>query len=136
MRDFSLSEDGAEVSRTGEKIITDGLKLYPTAMCDLGNLDHRIMGQWKTNRAENSHLRFRRREHAMLRFRQTETLHKFAPVHALFYKNFNSERHEVDRQIYKRIRARLPWLSGKIPLLENKLDIAILVLFGDELPLD
>lgn len=87
-----------------EKIVTDGLKSYLAAMRDLGNLDRRIMGQWKNNRAENSHLPFRRREHAMLRFRQTKTLQKFVSVHASFYNHFNSERHLVDRQTYKESR--------------------------------
>jgi putative transposase len=88
-----------------EKIVTDGLKSYPAAMRDLGNLDRRIMGQWKNNRVENSHLPFRRREHAMLRFRQTKTLQKFVSIHAAFYNHFNSERHLVDRQTYKSRRS-------------------------------
>jgi len=50
------------------KIVTDGLRSYPAAMRQVGNLDRREMGQWLNNRAENSHLPFRRRERAMLRF--------------------------------------------------------------------
>jgi len=88
-----------------EKIVTDGLKSYSAAMRDLGNLDRRIMGQWKNNRVENSHLPFRRREHAMLPFRQTKTLQKFVSIHASFYNHFNSERHLVDRQTYKSRRS-------------------------------
>ena len=30
---------------SAEKIVTDGLKSYPAAMRDLGNLDRRIMGR-------------------------------------------------------------------------------------------
>ena len=88
-----------------EKIVTDGLKSYPAAMRDMGNLDRRNMGQWLNNRAENSHLPFRRREHAMLRFRKTKTLQKFASTDASFYNHFNSERHLVDRQTYKSRRS-------------------------------
>ena len=51
-------------------IVTDGLRSYPAAMRELGNLDRREMGRWLNNRAENSHLPFRRRERAMLRFRK------------------------------------------------------------------
>ena len=40
-------------------IVTDGLKFYPAAMRELGNLDRREMGRWANNRAENSHLPFR-----------------------------------------------------------------------------
>ena len=90
---------------SAEKIVTDGLKSYPAAMRDLGNLERRIMGQWLNNRAENSHLPFRRREHAMLRFRQTKTLQKFVSIHASIYNHFNSERHLVDRQTFKTRRS-------------------------------
>jgi putative transposase len=61
-----------------EVIVTDGLRSYSAAMRDLGNLDRREMGRWKNNRVENSHLPFRRRERAMLRFRQMKALQKFA----------------------------------------------------------
>jgi len=84
-----------------ETIVTDGLKSYPAAMKELGNQDRREMGRWLNNRAENSHLRFRRRERAMQRFRRMKSLQKFASVHASFHNHFNSERHLVDRQTYK-----------------------------------
>jgi putative transposase len=42
-----------------ETIVTDGLRSYPAAMTELGNLGRREMGQWLNNRAENSHLPFR-----------------------------------------------------------------------------
>jgi hypothetical protein len=74
-------------------------------MRELGNLDRREMGRWKNNRAENSHLPFRRRERAMLRFRRMKTLQKFASVHASVHNHFNHERHLVDRQTYKIRRA-------------------------------
>ena len=88
-----------------ENIVTDGLKSYPAAMRDLGNFDRRIIGRWFNNRAENSHLPFRRREHAMLRFRQTKTLQKFVSVHASCYNHFNSDRHLINRQTYKANRS-------------------------------
>ena len=84
-----------------ETIVTDGLRSYPAAMRKLGNLHRREMGRWKNNRAENSHLPFRRRERAMLRSRRTSALQKFVSVHASFYNHFNSERHLVDRETYK-----------------------------------
>jgi len=96
-----------------EKIVTDGLKSYPAAMRQLGNLDRREMGQWLNNRAENSHLPFRRRERATLRFRRMKTLQKFASVHAMFHNHFNQERHLVDRQTYRtrRSAALVEWQS-------------------------
>ena len=65
-----------------ETIVTDGLKPYPAAMRDLGNIDRGEIDRWANNRAVNSHLPFRRRERAMLRFRRMKTLQKFASVHA------------------------------------------------------
>ena len=53
-----------------EKIVTDGLKSYPSAMRELGNENRREMGRWKNNRVENGHLPFRRRERVMQRFGQ------------------------------------------------------------------
>ena len=88
-----------------EKIVTDGLKSYPAAMRDLGNIDRREMGRWKNNRAENSHLPFRRRERVMQRFRRMKSLQKFASVHANFHNHFNSQRHLVDRQTFKAARS-------------------------------
>ena len=84
-----------------ESIVTDGMRSYPAAMRDLGNLDRCEMGRWFNNRAENSHLPFRRRERAMLRFRRMKSLQKFASVHASFHNHFSQERHLVDRQTYK-----------------------------------
>jgi putative transposase len=88
-----------------ETIVTDGLKSYPAAMRELGNFDRREIGRWDNNRAENSHLPFRRRERAMLRFRQMKTLQKFASVHANVHNHFNLERHIVDRQTFKERRS-------------------------------
>lgn len=53
-----------------EAIVPDGLRSYPAAMHELGNLDCHEMGRWLNNRAENAHLPFSRRERAMLRFRR------------------------------------------------------------------
>ena len=88
-----------------ETIVTDGLKSYPAAMKELGNEHRREMARWLNNRAENSHLPFRRRERAMQRFRRMKSLQKFASVQASFHNHFNSERHLVDRQTYKARRS-------------------------------
>ncbi len=86
-------------------IVTDGLRSYPAAMRELGNEDAREMGRWLNNRAENSHLPFRRRERVMLRFRQMKSLQKFASVHANVHNHFSQDRHLVDRQTYKAARS-------------------------------
>ena len=88
-----------------EAITTDGLRSYGAAMTELGNTGKREVGRWANNRVENSHLPFRRRERAMLRFRQMKSLQKFASVHANVHNHFNQERHLVDRQTYKERRS-------------------------------
>ncbi len=65
-----------------EAITTDGLHSYTAAMTELGNTHKQQIGRRANNRVENGHLPFRRRERAMLRFRQMKTLQKFASVHA------------------------------------------------------
>jgi len=94
-----------------EAIVTDGLKSYPAALRELGIEERREMGRWLNNRAENSHLPFRRRERAMLRFRQMKSLQKFASVHANVHNHFNSDRQLIDRQTYevKRSAALAEW---------------------------
>ena len=88
-----------------EAITTDGLKSYGAAMRDLGIASKQTIGRHANNRVENSHLPFRRRERAMLRFRQMKSLQKFASVHANVHNHFNLERHLVDRIIYKERRS-------------------------------
>lgn len=86
---------------SAEKITTDGLRSYKAAMDELGCAQKQEIGRWANNRVENSHLPFRRRERAMLRFRQMKSLQKFASVHASLHNHFNQERHLVDRKTYK-----------------------------------
>jgi putative transposase len=96
-----------------ETITTDGLRSYGAAMDELGNREKQEIGRWANNRVENSHLPFRRRERAMLRFRQMKSLQKFASVHASLHNHFASDRHLVDRKTYKlhRSAALAEWHS-------------------------
>ncbi|WP_413243730.1 IS6 family transposase [Sedimentimonas flavescens] len=88
-----------------EIIVTDKLRSYGAALRDLGMVDRQEMGRWENNRAENSHLPFRRRERAMLRFRRMRSLQKFAAVHASVSNHFNQERSLSSRAIFKANRA-------------------------------
>ena len=88
-----------------ETITTDGLRSYKAAMSELGNAGKQEIGRWANNRVENSHLSFRRRERAMLRFRRMSCLQKFASLHANVHNHFNAERHLVDRETYKARRS-------------------------------
>src|SRR6056297_1414346 len=86
-------------------LVTDRLRSYGAALKDLGAADLQETGRWLNNRAENSHLPFRPRERAMLRFRRMRSLQKFASVHASVYNHFNQERGLSSRDIFKANRA-------------------------------
>ena len=84
-----------------EELVTDRLRSYGAALNELGIRDRQETGRWKNNRAENSHLPFRRRERAMLRFRKMQSLKKFASVHPSVFNHFNQESHLYSRQNFK-----------------------------------
>jgi putative transposase len=88
------------------RIVTDRLRTYGAALKTIGATHlHECRGRWINNRAENCHQPLRRRERAMLWFRNMRTLQKFASVHAAVHNHFNHERHLVRRQIYKQRRS-------------------------------
>jgi putative transposase len=86
-------------------IVTDRLRSYRAAMNVIGNGANQECGRWLNNRAENSHQPFRRREGAMLKFRDAKTLQKFASVHASIFNHFNFDRHLIPREIFKQNRS-------------------------------
>ena len=86
-------------------IVTDGLRSYGAALKEIGVADRQETGRGLNNRVENSHLPFRRRERAMLRFRRMKTLQKFASVHGSVHNHFQQERHLISRQLYKERRS-------------------------------
>ncbi|MEC8572027.1 MAG: IS6 family transposase [Pseudomonadota bacterium] len=92
-------------------IVTDKLRSYGAALKEIGNADRQETGRWVNNRAENSHLPFRRRERAMLRFRRLRSLQNFVSVHASVLNLFNSERSLQSRPNFKlnRAAARSEW---------------------------
>ena len=81
--------------------VTDLLRSYGAALKDIGLANRQETGRWANNRAENSHLPFRRRERAMLRFRRMRSLQKFAAVHSSVHNHFNQERHLYSRENFK-----------------------------------
>ena len=86
-------------------LVTDKLRSYGAAMKEIGNKQRQETGRWLNNRAENSHLPFRRRERAMQRFRSMRSLQKFASVHASVCNHFNKERALYSRDNFKLNRA-------------------------------
>jgi len=94
------------MSRYGQPkvIVTGRLRSYRAAMKVIGNSERQECGRWLNNRAENSHQPFRRREGAMLKFRDVKTLQKFASIHASIHNHFNLERHLNRRETFKENR--------------------------------
>jgi putative transposase len=92
-------------------IVTDRLRSYRAAMKIIGNETTQEVGRWKNNRCENSHLPFRRREYAMLKFRRMRSLQKFVSIHASVFNHFNKERRLNSRVTYKvqREAALIEW---------------------------
>jgi len=94
-----------------EEIVTDRLPSYRAALRVLGCQDRQRTGRWDNNRIENSHLPFRRRERAMLRFRRMRSLQMFAAVHSSVHNHFNQDRGLSRRDHFKtnRIAALAEW---------------------------
>ncbi len=86
-------------------IVTDKLRSYGAAMKIIGSANRQETGRWLNNRAENSHLPFRRRERVTLRFRRMRSLQKFVAVHSSVHNHFNQERHLYSRANFKLNRA-------------------------------
>ncbi|MEH6477442.1 MAG: IS6 family transposase [Sneathiella sp.] len=82
-------------------IVTDKLRSYKATMKMIGNEGRQETRRWRNNRAENSHQPFRRRERAMIKFRNTKSLQKFVSIHASVHNHFNLDRHLITRQQFK-----------------------------------
>nr|WP_241765358.1 IS6 family transposase [Hyphomonas adhaerens] len=82
-------------------VVTDRCPSYRAAMKVIGNDACQETGRHLNNRAENSHLPFRRRERAMSRFQRMRSLQKFVSVHSSVCNHFNFERHVNSRIRFK-----------------------------------
>ncbi len=89
----------------------DRLRSYDAAMKVIGIDGKQPFGRWLNNRAENSHLPFRRRERAMLRFGRVRNLQKVASIHASICDLFNLECNLSSRTVFnlKRAAAVAEW---------------------------
>ena len=85
--------------------MTDKLKSYKAALREMNCQSLQETGGRLNNRAENSHLPFRRQERAMQLFRKEETLQTSTSIHSQIYNHFNGERHLVNRQQFKEFRS-------------------------------
>ena len=81
--------------------MTEILRSYGATTKAPGNARKEETGRWLNNRAEKSHLPFRRQGRTMLRFRRMRRLQKFVAVHASIHNLFNKERHRYSRDNFK-----------------------------------
>jgi putative transposase len=87
------------------RLVTDGLRSYGVAHCEiLPKVRHRT-SRYLNNRAENSHGPMRRRERQMQRFKPPEQAQRFLSSHAMIYGHFRPRRHLMTVAQYRRTRA-------------------------------
>jgi transposase-like protein len=88
-----------------ERLVTDDLRSYGAAACDLGIESRHERGRWKNNRAENSHQPTRRRERVMQRFKSPGSAPKFLSIHAAVFNTFHVQRHLTSALTHRTLRA-------------------------------
>ena len=89
-----------------ERIVTDKLKPYGTALRKIGISDIQDVGGRKNNRAECSHVPIRRRERKAQRFRSIRSAQRVLSAYGQIYNLFNIRRHLTSRKTMKILRNR------------------------------
>lgn len=85
-------------------ITTDKLRSYGAAFRDLNLTAYHETGQYKNNRAENSHQPVRQRERKMLGFKSPGSAQRFLAIHSVVYNLFNTQRHLISRKTNQQFR--------------------------------
>ena len=87
-------------------LVTDKLRSYGAARSELGLAARHEQGLRQNNRAENSHQPVRRRERKLQRFKSPGSAQRFLSVHAVVYNTFNIQRHLINRNSLRALRAQ------------------------------
>ncbi len=85
-------------------VMTDKLRSYGAAFHDLDLTAYHETGQYKNNRAENSHQPVRRRERKMQGFKSPGSAQRFLAIHSVVYNLFNTQRHLISRKTNRLFR--------------------------------
>jgi putative transposase len=86
------------------KIVTDKLRSYGVAHCELIPEVIHSTEQYENNRAEQSHEATRVRERGMRRFKSVGQAQRFLGVHAAVSNLFNLGRHLINAEHYRNLR--------------------------------
>ena len=86
------------------EIVTDKLRSYGVAHCELIPDTIHNTSQYANNRAELSHQPTRVRERVMRRFKSAAQTQRFLDVHSAVYNLFNLGRHLMSAEHYRKLR--------------------------------
>src|SRR6266480_3490852 len=86
-------------------LVTDKLRSYACAFRRLRLTCRHEQGLRKNNRAENSHLAVRRREHKLQRFKSARSAQRFLNMHGAVHNALNFQRHLISRSTLRIFRA-------------------------------
>ena len=87
------------------ELVTDRLRAYGAAGCELGLGAEHIQGKGKNNRAEGPHVSIRLREQKMRGFRSPGSAQRFLAAHAAVANTFTTCRHLISAATHRKFRA-------------------------------